>query len=60
MFLITLGDKIPGKGTLKRKRWFIEQLQQKNNNYEDDLFEDKKFGHFQNLLEVFLINLFKT
>lgn len=45
------GDKIPGKGTLKRKRWFFEQLQQKNENYEDDLFEDQKFGHFQNLLQ---------
>lgn len=50
--LIYLGTKVPGKGTLKRKRWICDQYIQENENYEDDMYENKKFEHFQSLLEV--------
>ncbi|XP_055931543.1 uncharacterized protein LOC129961929 isoform X2 [Argiope bruennichi] len=36
---------IPGKGTLKRKRWLLNNLKEKNECYEDDLYENHSFNH---------------
>lgn len=44
------GTKVPGKGTLKRKRWICDQYIQENENHEDDMYEMKKFEHFRSLL----------
>ncbi|GFT36510.1 hypothetical protein NPIL_632241, partial [Nephila pilipes] len=35
---------MPTKGTLKRKRWMLNALNEKNDGYEDDIFESGKFG----------------
>ncbi|GIY12696.1 hypothetical protein CDAR_306921 [Caerostris darwini] len=38
---------IPGKGTLKRDRWLFNTMKEKNDGYEDDIFESKKINLFK-------------
>ncbi|GIY86371.1 hypothetical protein CDAR_545631 [Caerostris darwini] len=39
----------PKLGTLKRKRYNMEKLMKPNENYEDDLYENKKLYTFKNM-----------
>ncbi|GBM65252.1 hypothetical protein AVEN_46094-1 [Araneus ventricosus] len=39
--------KIPAKGTLKHKRWLLNNLKEKNGSYEDDIFENQNFDLYK-------------
>ncbi|GIX95942.1 hypothetical protein CEXT_276291 [Caerostris extrusa] len=47
----------PKLGTLKRKRYNMEKLMKPNENYEDDLYENKKLYTFKKMKEYFIIHL---
>ncbi|CAL1272406.1 unnamed protein product [Larinioides sclopetarius] len=39
--------KVPTKGTLKHKRWLLNNLKEKNGSYEDDIFENQNFDLYK-------------